>query len=241
MSEQTSEWYYLSGGNTVGPIGAPEIRDALRKERIDGDVMVWRDGMKDWMPLRSVEELGRVQYIPPPPPRVSTKPSEDSPLNVPLPIRKSGKYLYIAEGYSLPNSHCVCCGQPATKHFKRSFAFTPRGVWIAVIAPFILLILFLCLRKERRLGFGLCEVHAKQTLIKNIVCYSCGILFIPVWFWAAVTTSSSGSMFLGWLGLILFVTWVVFCNVGRPIKIVALENGYIKISGVSASLIKILQ
>jgi hypothetical protein len=57
ICEQSSEWYYLSGDEIVGPLEKGGIRDALQSNVIDLDVMVRRDGMKDWLPLRSFEEL----------------------------------------------------------------------------------------------------------------------------------------------------------------------------------------
>jgi serine/threonine protein kinase len=149
-------------------------------------------------------------------------------------IRVTKKHVYLHEGYQLPSSHCICCGNPAIKHFKRNFGYTPWGVWIAVISPIILGILLLCLHKTRSLSFGLCAEHAKSNIVKNWTCYSSGILFIPFAICSASTRINSLSIFWATLSFLSFLTWVVFCHIARPMKIVALDKGCIKLAGIAA-------
>jgi serine/threonine protein kinase len=149
------------------------------------------------------------------------------------PIRVEKKHVILHEGYQLPTSHCICCGNLSTKQLKRNFGYTPWGIWVAAIAPIILGILYLCLHKNRSLSFGLCAEHAKSNLMKQWICYSTGILFALFVVLAANTRSESVSEFLAILGFLLFLTWVVLCQIPRPMKIVALKDGYIKLAGIS--------
>lgn len=184
---------------------------------------------------QSLPEISRTT-TPPPPPRVAELVDGPPGLAVPRSVRIVGKRVLLAEGYQLPNSQCVSCGLPAHRKLSRSFGYTPPAVWIAIINPLLWLILIACLHKERKLRFGLCAEHAQKTLIMNLICWASGLLFIPFWIWAAYIDDSTISTTVGVLGFVLFVNWIVFCNLARPIKIEGLENGYIKIRGVCSAL-----
>lgn len=234
------DWYYLDGSNSVGPVTASSLRAAMAQGTINSETLVWREGMDKWSPIRTMPDVGRVN-TPPPPPQVGEIIGGRPGLDVPRPVRIVGSRVLLAEGYQLPDSHCVCCGSPSVRRYTRSFGYTPPAVWIAVIAPVILIILLGCLHKERKLRFGLCSEHAQRNLTMNLICWVSGILFIPTWIWASSIDDSSLSTTVAVLGFALFVNWIVFCNLARPLKIEGLENGYIKIRGVCATLRQILK
>lgn len=219
----SDEWYYLDGEKPAGPYPAILIRTALDTRDLSPDTLIWRAGMDTWTPIRSRPEIFPPS-IPPPPPRVAVLQGGPTELTVPRPFRVAGSYVYLAEGYQLPDSHCVCCGLPSTKRYRKAFGFTPPGVWFAIVIPLVLVILFCCLHKSRSLRFGLCDEHAKTTLIRDIICWTCGLGFIPLF------------LIAGLFGAIPLVTFVVFCYLPRPLKIVGLENGYIKLNGVCNAL-----
>jgi len=51
-----SLWYYVDRQQErQGPVAAETIREAYRSKHIDGDSLVWREGMSQWMPLRQFE------------------------------------------------------------------------------------------------------------------------------------------------------------------------------------------
>jgi hypothetical protein len=229
------EWYYLHGANCVGPYPAASIRAALDARTLSPDTLVWRNGMHTWTPIRATREIC-TPSIPPPPPRVAVSQDGSPGLAVPKPFRIVGSYVYLAEGHQLPDSHCVCCGLPSTKRRRKNFGFTPVVVWFAIIVPLVLIILLCCLHKSRSLRFGLCDEHAKSTLIKDIICWTCGLGFLPLLLMAVSSSSSSLSTLWGVLGTVAFITCIVFCNLPRPLKIVGLENGYIKLNGVCNAL-----
>jgi hypothetical protein len=60
-------WYYAVNGATTGPIALAELRAALAAGKLSTGDLVWKEGMADWMPARSVPELATAP--PPPPPR----------------------------------------------------------------------------------------------------------------------------------------------------------------------------
>ena len=229
------EWYYLSGSESVGPIAVSDLRAAISQGTITPETLVWKEGLEGWAPVRSMPDISRVT-TPPPPPRVGEVIGGPPGLAVPSPIRIVGKRILLAEGFQLPDSHCVSCGKPSHRRYSRNFGYTPPAVWISIIAPIIWIILMVCLHKERKLRFGLCEEHTQKNLIMNLICWGSGLLFIPFWIWAGNIESSSLSTVVALLGFALFVNWIVFCNLARPLKIEGLDNGYIKLRGVCSSL-----
>jgi hypothetical protein len=52
-----SQWYYGSSAGQTGPVEDAELRALIASGGVGPETLVWRDGMKDWLPLRSVPEL----------------------------------------------------------------------------------------------------------------------------------------------------------------------------------------
>jgi hypothetical protein len=225
------EWYYLNGSVSIGPITLASIRTKVDQGAMASDTLVWREGMKSWSPVGSVYEINHVS-TPPPPPGYAEPVGAAGGLAVPRPLRVVGSSIMLAEGYQLPDSYCVCCGRQSHRKYSRNFGHTPPVVWVALIAPIVWIILFACLHKERRLRFGLCEQHARRILIMNLVCWISGSMFIPL----LILGASHEIPFLVVFGLLVFINWIVFCHLARPLAIEGLENGYIKIRGVCRAM-----
>jgi uncharacterized protein (TIGR00266 family) len=51
------EWYMAIGGHQVGPVSEAEVVTSLRSGTIDGETLVFTQGLTDWTPLRQVPEL----------------------------------------------------------------------------------------------------------------------------------------------------------------------------------------
>lgn len=52
-------WHYAEGDHQVGPITEEEFVSLARSGRIDDETLVWKAGMADWQPFRTVKrELG---------------------------------------------------------------------------------------------------------------------------------------------------------------------------------------
>ena len=56
-SELDLDWYVGIRGTPTGPIHATEIRARAAAGDVDGDSLVWREGMAEWKPLRSFSAL----------------------------------------------------------------------------------------------------------------------------------------------------------------------------------------
>ena len=54
-------WYYsLSEGEEEGPVSLREVKSMIRSEMLDGDALLWTEGMSDWEPADEVSELQQV-------------------------------------------------------------------------------------------------------------------------------------------------------------------------------------
>ena len=51
------QWYYGSSAGQNGPVEEGELRALIASGGVGPETLVWRDGMKDWLPLLSVPEL----------------------------------------------------------------------------------------------------------------------------------------------------------------------------------------
>jgi uncharacterized RDD family membrane protein YckC len=49
-----TQWYYASAGERLGPVDAQDLQARLERGELDGDTLVWREGMTDWQPVREV-------------------------------------------------------------------------------------------------------------------------------------------------------------------------------------------
>src|SRR5512138_2884852 len=74
MAQQ--QWYMAIGGNQVGPVSQDDVITNLRNGSIDGNTLVFTEGMKNWTPLKDVPPLAaflggapgtRPAAAPPPP------------------------------------------------------------------------------------------------------------------------------------------------------------------------------
>jgi len=53
-------WYYARGDERIGPVDEATFTAALEDGEISGDTLVWREGMADWQPYRSVRQAAAV-------------------------------------------------------------------------------------------------------------------------------------------------------------------------------------
>lgn len=52
-----TQWYYSKVGLQQGPVPESELLQKIRRGEIDGNNLVWREGMAAWIPLSRVPEL----------------------------------------------------------------------------------------------------------------------------------------------------------------------------------------
>ena len=56
-----SQWYYGSSAGQHGPVDENELRAMIASGGVGPQTLVWRDGMRDWVPLQSIPEFGMQQ------------------------------------------------------------------------------------------------------------------------------------------------------------------------------------
>ena len=52
-----AQWHYGSSAGQHGPVEENELRAMIASGNVGPETLVWRDGMRDWLPLSSVQEL----------------------------------------------------------------------------------------------------------------------------------------------------------------------------------------
>ncbi len=54
------QWYYSKNGVQLGPTTEDDLRAKLSVGEISGTDMVWKDGMKDWLPALTTPEFAAI-------------------------------------------------------------------------------------------------------------------------------------------------------------------------------------
>lgn len=64
--------YVVDNGQAVGPLTHADVEQRIRDGRLTAQTMVWKQGMADWSPARTVKEVAQLLngLQPPPPPPV---------------------------------------------------------------------------------------------------------------------------------------------------------------------------
>ncbi|MFT3808148.1 pilin [Arenimonas sp.] len=93
-----SSWFYVDrNGQRQGPVTAHAIREAYRQRSIDGETLIWREGMSDWLALRQFEiefDLDDLDVVAEPPPVPTAAPTA-IPAAMPPPAKKGNGCLLI--------------------------------------------------------------------------------------------------------------------------------------------------
>jgi len=61
-----AQWYYGLNGQQSGPVEDDEIRAMLASGMINGQTIVWCEGMDEWLPILQVPEWASQVVTPPP-------------------------------------------------------------------------------------------------------------------------------------------------------------------------------
>lgn len=90
------QWYYSKNGVQLGPVTDGEIRGKVASGEISATDMVWKEGMRDWLPVGNVEELSALMALPANSPVAQSPPVSPytSPAFPPSPL---------APGTNIPN------------------------------------------------------------------------------------------------------------------------------------------
>jgi hypothetical protein len=128
------QWYYSSNATQMGPVTDAELRAMLASGKVSSTDMVWREGMKDWLPASSVPGLcvmpqaGGNLYQPPVHPG-----SYDAPVPTSgLAIASLVCGIVGIVTCFLPGIAAVICGHMALKQMAAPNAqVTGRGMAVA--------------------------------------------------------------------------------------------------------------
>ncbi len=97
----TADWFYLSGGEIVGPLSANDLRDQFVAGQLTPETPVRRGGEGNWVPAKKVKGLCDAPPPPPPapvpPPPVAVAPPAPRPQHTepshrpsPAPVKSGG-------------------------------------------------------------------------------------------------------------------------------------------------------
>lgn len=141
-----SQWYYASGNASHGPVSVNQLKQLLANGRqLNADSLVWREGMPDWRPLRSVDELRSIFQSagyagggpPPPPPH---QPAANIPVPVPA-AERSGNWPWI--NIPCPGFAHAVYGQPGKGAVTFASVFVAQ--FILAIEPAVGLLAYLAI------------------------------------------------------------------------------------------------
>lgn len=94
-------WFYVSNGQQAGPVDDAQLAELTRSGAVGADTLVWKEGMADWRPYRTVAPA------PGPPPI--------TPLAPPLPAADLGAQQTCSQcGQIFPVSQLVSIGGALT-------------------------------------------------------------------------------------------------------------------------------
>jgi uncharacterized RDD family membrane protein YckC len=48
-------WHYVDKGQQIGPVSDEQLQELLRSGKINGDTLLWREGMSDWVPYTKIQ------------------------------------------------------------------------------------------------------------------------------------------------------------------------------------------
>jgi hypothetical protein len=134
-------WYYAVNGATTGPITLADLKAALAAGKLSANDLVWKEGMGDWVPARSVPDLAPAAPPPvptfgvePPPPRPATaRPVAPEPLpledadDAPKKPKPKRKYRDEEDAPAKPGGGAEFLAK-AQMFAKRAFAPDPSAI-----------------------------------------------------------------------------------------------------------------
>lgn len=148
-------WYYADGDRQRGPISDQEFEDLVRNGRVQGETLVWQDGMDTWRPLKEVNPEGLATASPSPyiAPQSSPGIGESSALPAAAPVPTGADLrpgtsasaacsqcgrspLGPGDGVRLGNIVlCTGCDEEMARYYGQQSATDASGLQPAAVAP----------------------------------------------------------------------------------------------------------
>lgn len=127
------QWYYSKNGSQLGPISEGELRNKISTGDIYQTDLVWREGMKDWLPVSKVAELAGPIAVSEP----GGPPTQAGETNSPYAPPMAGAHGQMVPGVEIPTYlwqsilvTILCCwpiGIPAIVYAAKVDGLKNRG------------------------------------------------------------------------------------------------------------------
>ena len=162
------DWYYVDAGKQSGPVSEAEIDQLATRGVIQGETLVWHEGMQNWLPFKQVKPSAVTATAPMP---AATPPGPAALGTAPVASAPSGTEVVCAQcGRIFPRENtiqygssfvCTTC-KPAFVQKLKEGALAPAavggmnyaGFWIRFGAKFIDGLVFMVLLIPIALVFG---------------------------------------------------------------------------------------
>jgi hypothetical protein len=181
-------WHYAQNGLRVGPVTSSQFEELVRAGTITPDTLVWREGMADWQPYRS---MGPPPLVLTPPPIgevlcaecgrsfpqtdvisydkfwvcAACKPVFFQKVREGLhpagaAVWRMDRTLVMARETALPD-RCVKCNAPANgRRLRRRLSWHHPAIYLIILCGLLVyVIVALIIRKQAVIEIGLCERH----------------------------------------------------------------------------------
>jgi hypothetical protein len=101
VGNKSAVWYFQFQGSEYGPVTRSQLQEVLEKGKAKGQLYVWRQGLKSWVQVASIQEFASLisgVNQPPTPPAPAALPR---PVNSPLPksqanLRAHARHALVA-------------------------------------------------------------------------------------------------------------------------------------------------
>ena len=140
-----SSWFYAIDKVRNGPISAEELSELASRGVIHGETLIWKAGLKDWIPARQVRGLSFVcskASIPPPlvkaiPPKVRTEsPAEFNAFRQPVHGASRGTSSQFNKPHNTLWDHYFFWLNSSDRGYSNSFKQKSSPLWKCFHAHF---------------------------------------------------------------------------------------------------------
>ncbi len=128
------QWYYSKDGSQLGPIEQSELLGKLAAGEVRRTDLVWRDGMRDWVPAAQVPELAGLPQSAPPQPGGSVSPYQSPASAAPAAIPLGDIPTYLVQSILVTLFCCLPFGIAAIVFASRVETLKASGDYAAAKA-----------------------------------------------------------------------------------------------------------